>query len=264
MPYQNYQNINPPPQSRRTFGKKLINGLLGYALLDTLLATQALAKPVRTELHQWLKQLNTYCHDLKQQRLGLTQWQNHAEALLSQLPVTELLQHIQFDALTKNFQYPDLGVNTKKISLPRLSGLPQGLQFYPKLFGMQQDRAIIPHGHTNMVSAHLVLKGNLALKHYDRVRTDAKHLYIRPTIDTTAGAGSVSSISDQHINIHWFIATTPVAFTFDVIITDLYGQPYDVQNIDPYKATKLNNGVLQVPKLTVQEALKKYGKHSHH
>jgi len=263
---------HPPPNnntqkaqhSRRTFGKKLVAGLLGYTLIDSLLATQALSAPVQAEVNGWLKQLNERCADLRQQQLTLTDWQTQAESLLQQLPMAELLQTIDFERLTKGFEYPDLGVITKAIRLPALTGLPQGIQFYPKLFGMQQNRAIIPHGHSNMVSAHLVLKGSLALKHYDKVQEEANHLVMKPTVDTTATAGSVSSISDQHNNIHWFIATTPTAFAFDIIITDLYGKPYHIHNIDPYRATKIGNGLLRAPKLSVQDALKKYGKHSHH
>jgi len=56
--------------------------------------------------------------------------------------------------ITRNFEYPDLGVHTRMVDFPRIAGLPEDVAFIKKIFGMKQDRAIIPHGHKNMVSAH--------------------------------------------------------------------------------------------------------------
>ena len=81
---------------------------------------------------------------------------------------------------------------------------------------MRRDRAIIPHGHKNMVSCHYVLKGEFRLKQYDKVDETDNHMIIAPTIDEVARVGSHSSISDEKNNVHWLRATTETAFTFDV------------------------------------------------
>lgn len=115
-----------------------------------------------------------------------------------------------------------------------------------------------------MASAHLVLKGDFALKHYNKVKEEKNHLIIQPTIDKKISVGDASSISDDHNNIHWFIADSEVAFTFDVIMLDLNEKHYDIHNIDILNGEKLSNGSIRAEKLDVQAALKKYGKQSHH
>jgi hypothetical protein len=158
-------------------------------------------------------------------------------------------------------------VSIKPVDFPKLHGLPPQYAFYKKIFGLKKGRAIIPHGHKNMVSAHLIIKGEFELKHYDKVEEDGGHMIIRPTIDKIAAVGSASSISDEKNNVHWFKTRSDYAFTFDVIMTNLdpqHGRPYEIDNIDPLTAEKLSGNLLRVRKLDVDEALKKYGKEMHH
>ncbi len=57
------------------------------------------------------------------------------------------------------------------------------------------------------------------------------------------------------------------AFTFDMIMTNIdpnFGKAYDIENIDPAEAEKLSGNLLRVKKLSVDEALRKYGKEMHH
>lgn len=114
-----------------------------------------------------------------------------------------------------------------------------------------------------MVSAHLVLKGELHLRHYNKIREEDNQLIIQPTLYRITVPGESSSISDEENNIHWFIANTENAFTLDVILLDLNDQPYQIYNLDIYEQEDLHNGLLRVPVLKVEEALKKYGKHHH-
>jgi len=100
------------------------------------------------------------------------------------------------------------------VNFPALAGLPEKVAFTSRVFGMQQDRAIIPHGHRNMVSCHYVLKGEFRLRSYDRIADDDTHMIIEPAVDELARPGSHSSISDERNNVHWLIAKTGPAFTF--------------------------------------------------
>jgi hypothetical protein len=128
---------------------------------------------------------------------------------------------------------------------------------------MKMDRAIIPHGHSNMASAHLILNGEMHLRHYEKIQQEEQNLIIKPSIDRIAKVGDSSSISDEKDNVHWFIANTETAFTFDVIMLDLNDRSYDIHNLDIYESEDLKNGTLKVPILDVQTALKKYGKQHH-
>ena len=205
--------------------------------------------------------------DLRQKSISLVQWQEQVEVLLDRVELNDLLEHIDFEKLTKDFKFPDLGTRTKPVNFPRLAGLPQNYAFFKKIFGLQKGRAIIPHGHKNMVSAHLVIKGEFDLKHYDKVEDDGQHMIIKPTIDTIAKVGSSSSISDDKNNIHWFKTRSDYAFTFDVIMTAIdpkHPKSYEIENIDPHEAEKISGNLLRVRKIGVDEALRKYGKELHH
>lgn len=249
---------------RRDFTKGLLASVASFALMDSLFAAEAFTSPIKPITDHWAIQLNEYCADLKKNTITPSEWQIQLESLYKQVNLEELLTFINFDHLKKDFAYPDLGVNTKRVLFPSMDGLPEKTIYLKKIFGMQKDRAIIPHGHSNMASAHLILEGEMHLRHYEKIRQEADHLIVQPTVDTVISAGQGSSISDERDNVHWFIANTAAAYTFDVILLDLNGKPYDIHNLDMYESVSLSDGTQRVPILPVETALKKYGKLAHH
>jgi hypothetical protein len=250
--------------NRREFTEQSFKAVISYGLMSSLVQTHAIGKHILPITNHWAITLNDYCNDLRKSTIHVTEWQNQIESLFDRIPLDDLLKFIDFDQLIKGFDYPDLGVNTKKVTFPKLDGLPERTVFVKKIFGMRKDRAIIPHGHANMSSAHLVLKGGMRLRHYDNLRVENKTMLIKPTIDKTIGIGESSSISDEKDNVHWFIAETETAFTFDVIMLDLDNKPYDIYNLDIHTKENLGDGSFRVLILDVDAALKKYGKESHH
>ena len=68
----------------------------------------------------------------------------------------------------------------------------------------------------------------MRLLHYEKIRQEKETLIIKPTIDKIAKVSKNSSISDEKDNIHWFIANTETAFTFDVIMLNLKDKPYGI------------------------------------
>jgi hypothetical protein len=246
---------------RRQF---LIGSIASWSLLRTLFSTDAFADSVKPVTRDWLKGLHEMSLDLEKGKITPGQWQVKIDELFDRVSLPDLLARIDFARLVQGFEYPDLGVNTKWVSFPRLDGVPEALAFHSKIFGMKKDRAIIPHGHRNMVSCHYVIQGEFRLRHYDKIEEDGTHMVIAPTIDQIARIGSHSSVSDEKNNIHWLRATTDTAFTYDVLIVDLNGNKWDVDNIDPYGAEKIAGSRLRVRKLPLAEALAKYGHDSHH
>ncbi|MEP0548265.1 MAG: hypothetical protein ABJF88_15115 [Rhodothermales bacterium] len=249
---------------RREFSKTLVEAVASYALFHTLAARDAFGRDVRPITDRWLRDLQTMSLDLRDGRITPSEWQDQIDALYRNVPLHDLLLRVDFDRVVRGFDYPDRGVNTERVRFPALDGLPERLAFHSKVFGMQRDRAIIPHGHRNMVSCHYVLQGDLHLRHFDKVEEDATHMVIEPTVDAVARPGSYSSISDERNNVHWLRAMTETAFTFDVIVLDVGGGEWEVDNIDPYAAEHLGDGRLRAPKLDVATALKKYGLDAHH
>jgi len=249
---------------RRDFTKGILTTVSSFALIDSFFAFNAIGNHIKPITDHWAIKLNEFCADLKTESITTKQWQAQIEDLYRQIELEEILRFIDFDNLIKGFDYPDLGVNTKPVKFPKLSGLPESTVFVKKIFGMKKDRAIIPHGHSNMASAHLILKGEMHLRHYEKIAQEDKNLIIKPTVDKISKLGESSSISDEKDNIHWFIANTETAFTFDVIMLDLNNRPYDIHNLDIFEKQDLLDGTLRVPVLDVETALKKYGKQSHH
>lgn len=250
--------------SRRQFSRQLLNSMVSFSLMEMLVVGDLLGKNVKPITDHWAIQMNEMCLDLRQNTISPAQWQNQIESLLDQIELEELLKFIDFDRLTRGFTFPDLGVNTKGVRFPSLAGLPENLAFYRKIFGLKKGRAIIPHGHKNMTSAHLVLKGEFSLKHYNKIEEEPEHLIIQPSIDEVIRVGDSSSISDEKNNVHWFRTLSETAFTFDMIVLDLNGKSYEIDNIDPHSGEKIGENMLRVKKLSVEEALKKYGKEMHH
>ena len=250
--------------NRREFHKSLFSTFATVTFLESCFLSDAFSNPIRPIARHWLNNLDEMCRDLKTNKISQLQWQNQIKTLLETVEMKDFLKLIDFERLTQGFQYPDLGVNTKNMIFPKLEGLPQNYAFTKKIFGMKKDRAIIPNGHKNMVSSHLVIKGEVELKHYDKIEEDATSMVIEPTIDELVKPGSSSSISDEKNNIHWLKATTETAFTFDVIVVDLNRKSYEIDNIDPDTGVKMGDKRLRVKKLDVETALKKYGKGNHH
>lgn len=250
--------------NRREFSKSLVGSIASYALFRTLFVKDVFADSVRPITDSWMKGLHEMSMDLQAGKITPRQWQDKLKELFDQVELQELLTRIDFDKLIQGFELPDAGVNTRWVKFPQLDGLPEQLAFYSKVFGMKKDRAIIPHGHRNMVSCHYVLQGELWLRHYEKVEEDGTHMVIEPTVDQVARVGSHSSISDERNNIHWLRARTDTAFTYDVLIVDVGGKKWEVDNIDPYEAEKIAGNRLRVKKLGLDEALKRYGHDTHH
>ncbi|MEX0273042.1 MAG: hypothetical protein AB3N16_01555 [Flavobacteriaceae bacterium] len=248
---------------KRKFTKTLLTTISSVALMDALFAYNAIGHKVKPILDHWAIRLYEYCSDVRTEVIPILQWQQKMEELYRQVPLDDILRFIDFDHLIKGFDYPDLGVETKPVRFPKLDGLPQDTIFVKKIFGMKKDRAIIPHGHSNMASSHIILKGEMHLRHYEKLQQEPQSLIITPTIDRFAKVGESSTISDEKDNVHWFIAHTETAFTFDVILLDLNNREYDIHNLDIYEKEDLGNGSMRVPILDVSTALKKYGKHHH-
>lgn len=117
---------------------------------------------------------------------------------------------------------------------PKLEGLNENTIFIKKIFRLKKDRDIIPHGHSNISSAHLILTGEMHLWHYEKNKQEAKSLIIKPTVDKVIKAKESPSISEELDNIQWFVANTSTAFTFHVIVLDLMGKKYNIHNNDIY------------------------------
>lgn len=236
-----------------------------HALLGSLWATRALAGPAASALRPWLTEVDARCRDLDDGALAQADWQREIERLLERVDLADLLAAIDFETLESRLAYPDLGVDTEPVRFPGLVPEDRRLAFHAKLFGLAPGRAVIPHGHRHMASAHLVLGGEFRLRQYERVAVEAQAWTVQPVVDETAGPGHASSISDEERNVHWLVAGASRAWTLDVIVTGLDPgeRAFDIQNLDPDNAEPVAGGLLRMPTLDVKTALARYGR-THH
>jgi hypothetical protein len=254
-----------PDCSRRDFAGSILKTLVTYSLFDALVASNAFGATLLSEAKRWSHQINEISNDLRARKLSSTEWQDRVEQLLSGVDLPDLLTRIEFDQLQRGFDLPESGANWVNLNFREMLGYPDKLSYTARIFGMKKGRSIVPHGHHNLVSCHLVVKGDLHVRNYERLRDEAEALIIRPTIDKAISIRDCSTQSSLRNNVHWFTALSSAAFTFDVFVQDLdQDQPSGVDFIDPEHAESLGDGTLRARRLQADEARKLYGGGVHH
>jgi hypothetical protein len=248
--------------SRRTFARQTLGSLLTFSLLETLYQCDAFADNVKPVAHRWVKGMAELGKDLKDQKLKQVEWQKKMEELYSQVDLPEILELIDFDKLTKNLTLVDNGVRSLRFSFKQVEGVPQNLVYGKQIFAFKKGRSVVPHGHNNMATAFLVLRGEFQGKHYDRLKDEPSHYIIKPTVDAKFGPGKGSTVSDYRDNIHWFTALSDEPS----FILNIHAMGIDPNNkestgrlyVDPI-GEKLEGGLIRAKKISHEEAHKLYG-----
>lgn len=235
--------------------------MLAYALLDTLFAHEAFADDVKPVLVKWLNDLNEMSIDAKSGELPQVQWQESVDKLFGQVDLPELLKFIDFEKIEKKGPLADNGARRYAFYFKKIEGLSNRLVFGQQIFGLKKDRSVVPHGHDNMVTAFLILKGDFHGKHYDRLENDDTHSIIRPTIDRAFTVGGHSTISDIKDNVHWFKATSDSSFILNIHVLGVANdkrEPTGRVYIDP-NGEKLAGDKIRARKISYEESHKLYG-----
>lgn len=247
--------------SRREFAAQSLGSLLTYTLLDMLLATDALAAEVKPVTTKWLADVNQMAQDLRDQRFDQLVWQQKIEELFAQVDLDDLLRLIDFERLTTNIKLVDNGARSLSFRFQEIEGVPTKLAFGRQIFALKEGRSVVPHGHNNMATAFLILRGDFHGRHFDRVEDESDHYLIRPTIDRTFGPGECSTISDYKDNVHWFTAKSEPAFILNIHVLDVKrdgtestGRVY----LDP-QGEKLAGGLIRAKRLGYKEVHQLYG-----
>jgi hypothetical protein len=251
--------------SRRNFTKAALGAFTTYAFLESAFQVDAFSAAVKPITNRWAVTLNQLSLDLRGRRLKPVEWQNKVEELMSRVDLAELMRFINFERLIRSLDYPDAGPTIAKVSFPAVEGLPTDLAYSKKIFAMRKDRSIIPHGHVNMATSHLVLRGSLHLRNFDRIERHPEHLLIRPSIDRVIHPGEDTTISEDHNNVHWFTALTDTAYTFDVVVQSLdpKGDEPTLDFIDPDHGERLSGDLIRAKRIPMETALSLYGKELH-
>ena len=164
-----------PITSRRDFTKRSMQALLTISLLDHLCSSNLLAADARLTAKKWLNEVNQIGVNVKGREMKETEWQTQIEDLLqNKIALPELLKLIDFDAIQKKVKFVNNGARSVRPKLPKIEGVPDKLVFGHQVFALKKGRSVVPHGHNNMATAFIVLKGNFHGRHYDRVADEKK------------------------------------------------------------------------------------------
>ncbi|HIG82624.1 MAG TPA: hypothetical protein EYG31_05020 [Porticoccaceae bacterium] len=249
---------------RRNFTKNSVKTILSISLLEHLCATDLLAAKDKYTAKKWLHSVHEIGLSVKETKISQIQWQKQIEELFqNKIELNELLKLINFDQIEKSAKFVDNGARSIRPNLPKSNGYPERLVFGSQVFALKKGRSVVPHGHNNMATAFIVLKGNFHGRHYDRISDEKDHMIIKPTIDDKFGPGQTSSISDEKDNVHWFKAENEPAFIFNIHVLGLpnkKGAPKRTGRlyIDP-EGEKLGNGLIRAPFIDSKKAHQKYG-----
>ncbi len=247
--------------TRRSFNATMLGALTAYGLIETLFARDLLGAAVRPVIHEWMTDLATLSKDLKDRKLKDVDFQAKLEALYKRVDLAELTRLLDLDEVARSVKLPDSGAASRGIDLRKVEGLPSPVVFGKQIFCLKKGRSIVPHGHDNMCTGFIVLRGEFEGKHYDRVEDHKDYYLIRPTIDRAFKPGECSTVSDHKDNVHWFKATSASGFIFNIHVM---GYNPDNKNptgrlyVDP-DGPRTSGGLIVAKKVSSKEAHKKYG-----
>ena len=239
----------------------MLGGALTFSLVKALCGGQILRAAVRPTVVKWLSEVEEMSSGLKGHKLRPSEWQAKIEELFHRVELKDLLRSINYDELIKEPLFPEDHESALELEFPQVEGLPAELTYIPMFVAFKKGRAIVPHGHRNMVSMHMALAGEVYARHYERRGGDDAHILIEPTLDKTFARGELSTVSDERNNIHWFKAVSGPVFMFNVAVFGLDGtKNFSGRDyIDPLGAEKLGDGRLRARRITDKEAFKLYG-----
>ena len=248
-------------QSRREFQARLIGSAITFGLVELLWTRDLFAEPVKPTLNHWFRELAEMSRDLRGRKLTDAEFQGKMEDLYKRVDLKALCGLVKLDEIEKTKKLPDSGAANVGFDLSKVEGLPANVGFGKQVFGCKKGKSIVPHGHANMCTGFIILKGKWHGRHYDRLESHADHYIIKPTIDRHFEPGDLSTISDHKDNVHWFKSESDAAYIFnvhvigyDAAIKDASGRLYlDVEG------EKLAGGLVKAPKMSSAACHKKYG-----
>lgn len=247
--------------TRRDLGGTLLRSLIAFGLVETFWSRGLLADGEKGTIGRWFADLADMTNDLHGRKLKDTEFQAKMEELYRRVPLGELIRAVKLEDLERTARLPDNGAASLGFDLKSVEGVPSQLRFGKQIFGLKQGRSIVPHGHSNMCTGFIVLKGHFHGRHYDRLETLPEHYLIKPTIDREFKPGELSTISDHKDNVHWFEGLSPIGFVFNVHVMDYDPTIQDASGrlyLDA-NGEKVAGGLIRARKMSSSECHAKYG-----
>lgn len=232
--------------SRRTLIATALGSFPAYGLLGECQPARAGADS-RLPAARWIDRHQELAQALEQETITPREWQARVETLAAEIDLEQLMAEIGRAIVRPAPLGTGHDPEKRSVSFLDETGSRRRLRYAAALFQFSRHQVITPHGHRNMVSAHLVVAGAFRVRNFDRVADEGAAIIIRPTRDGTLRIGEVSTMSAERDNIHWFVPLTDRAVTFDIIIDGLQSgtDRFVIQAIDPVRGDKRPDGTIR-------------------
>jgi hypothetical protein len=233
-------------------------GFMAFALLSELASAGTAATGVKAR--RWVSLQRDLARGLRDGSVTQLQWHAGVNALARELDLEQLAAELR-RARIKDAAAP-FGRDPQKRFVTMLDerGEPIKLGYGLALFDFDADSVITPHAHRHMVSAHMVVDGQVRIRTFDRVRDEGSALVIRPTADVLAGPGYAAAMTTPRDNVHWFAPRSRRAMTLDVIIDglDAAADRYLIEPVDPLGGQPLADGTIRAPLMSFERSMQRY------
>ncbi len=169
--------------------RDVLGAFAAYALLAEL--SSAGASRRSRSVRAWLNRQEALARGLVAGSLEPEQWRHEVEVLGREADVARLIA----EALPSPSSRPFPTHPARRLLHWRdENGKPRSQRYAVALFEFDRTSVITPHAHRGMLSAHLVARGALRARTYDRVSSEPDALVLRPAADRRLETGETSSI----------------------------------------------------------------------
>lgn len=248
---------------RRTFLLGSARLAAWYGLFELGRRTSAWAQGSEPITRRWQRELEEICAAVRAGKLKPAAWQAAIERLHASMPLEEIVRFVDVEAVVARIKHPEAKLGAVENLRWPADTLPS---FGRKLFVYRQGACTPPHAHNHLVSAHLVLKGQIRTRTFNRVEDLERSILIEPTGDRTAGPGTTVSMSDDRDNVHWFEGVAGVSVSLDVPVDQVspdkaYRLPAEAYNqiyLDPTVPARAD-GRIEAPVIKFQESVRRFG-----
>ena len=138
------------------------------------------------------------------------------------------------------------------------------------LFLLPPASAVPAHAHHSVASAQCVVRGNLWVRQYERVRRlDPLTLALRPVSDRRFAAGETFLTTERLANVHWFGAEAEAAVVVNYSLNGGFGNTFDAPDsrpvgryfVDPTTRDRIDD-LIAAPELESDEAHARFASHA--
>jgi len=199
--------------SRRQF----LDGLQTICAVEFMRAcvgTKAYAASLATNIDRWRIEWESLARDFRGDGLTLSQWRAAIEELNNSVPMADLLKLVDFETIQRRLLAFGPGEHSQRTYLPSISDVPR--PFSSTIFSVSAGAQVAPHAHNNQVTAHLLIRGQLHTRTFERRHDIEGTITVVPERDALLGVGTTVAMSSERENVHWLIAQKEPAFSFQI------------------------------------------------